>query len=144
MIEDNIALAKRFEGLSLVPYVCPAGYWTIGYGHLIGHLGSVVKPNPITLKQANDYLLQDVSMAEALVIKLIPVLARPNFDQKLVAIIDFEFNLGAGRLQSSTLRRRCIEQDWLSARREILKWCHGGGKLLPGLVARRHYESLLL
>jgi len=38
-----IELAKRFEGFHRVPkvdprrahpYICPAGYWTIGYGHL--------------------------------------------------------------------------------------------------------------
>ncbi|MFN3980161.1 MAG: lysozyme, partial [Caldilinea sp.] len=38
-----IELAKRFEGFHRVPkhdlgrahpYICPAGYWTVGFGHL--------------------------------------------------------------------------------------------------------------
>lgn len=33
----NIAMTllrrDNFEGLRLAPYLCPAGYWTIGYGN---------------------------------------------------------------------------------------------------------------
>ena len=28
----GIALIKEFEGFSAIPYQCPAGIWTIGYG----------------------------------------------------------------------------------------------------------------
>jgi len=33
--EAGLALIKKYEGLALKPYICPAGYPTIGYGHVI-------------------------------------------------------------------------------------------------------------
>jgi len=52
--------------------------------------------------------------------------------------------LGAGRLQTSTLRRRVNQMDWAGATLELRKWVHGGGRVLPGLVARRQAEIALL
>ncbi|TSE34577.1 Lysozyme RrrD [Tepidimonas fonticaldi] len=63
---------------------------------------------------------------------------------RLAAIVDFTFNLGAGRLQTSTLRRRVNQRDWTAAAAELRRWVYGGGKLLPGLVARREAEAALL
>ena len=60
------------------------------------------------------------------------------------AIVDFTFNLGAGRLQTSTLRRRVNQRDWTAAGQELRRWVYGGGKVLPGLVARRAAECALL
>jgi lysozyme len=62
----------------------------------------------------------------------------------LTAIVDFTFNLGAGRLRTSTLRRRINQLDWASAALELRKWVHGGGRVLPGLVARRQAEIALM
>jgi lysozyme len=58
----------------------------------------------------------------------------------IAAIVDFTFNLGAGRLQTSTLRRRINQMDWTGAALELRKWVHCGGRVLPGLVARRQAE----
>ena len=63
---------------------------------------------------------------------------------RLAAIVDFTFNLGAGRLQTSTLRRRINQRDWAAAATELRRWVYGGGKVLPGLVARRAAECALL
>ena len=63
---------------------------------------------------------------------------------RLAAIVDFTFNLGAGRLQASTLRRRVNQRDWSGAAQELRRWVYGGGKVLPGLVLRREAEVLLL
>lgn len=60
------------------------------------------------------------------------------------SIVDFTFNLGAGRLQTSTLRRRINQQDWSSAAKELRRWVYGGGKVLPGLVTRREADVALL
>ena len=65
-------------------------------------------------------------------------------DGRLAAIVDFTFNLGAGRLQTSTLRRRVNQRDWSGAAIELRRWVYGGGKVLPGLVARRRDEATLL
>lgn len=142
-----IELAKRFEGFHRVPkhdpnraypYICPAGYPTIGYGHLC-------KPDhpPITEAEAEIYLAQDLQAALAATLRYCPVLATEP-ENRLAAIVDFTFNLGAGRLQTSTLRRRVNQRDWTTAAAELRRWVYGGGKVLPGLVARRHAEGSLL
>jgi lysozyme len=62
----------------------------------------------------------------------------------LNALVDFCYNLGAGRLQTSTLRRKVNDADWDGARQQLKKWVRGGGRVLPGLVARREAEAALL
>ncbi|MDC7707262.1 lysozyme [Vogesella indigofera] len=142
-----IELVKRFEGFHRVPradpgrahpYICPAGYWTIGYGHLCDP-----KHQPITEAEAGVYLMRDLQTALAATLRYCPVLASEP-EGRLAAIMDFTFNLGAGRLQTSTLRRRVNQQDWSDAAVELARWVYGGGKVLPGLVARRAAESILL
>ena len=145
--EAAIALAKRFEGFHRVPkhdpgrahpYVCPAGYWTIGYGHLCDP-----KHPPITEAEAEIYLVRDLQTAVIAALRYCPVLGTEP-EGRLAAIVDFTFNLGAGRLQTSTLRRRINQRDWAVAATELRRWVYGGGKVLPGLVARRGAEVSLL
>ena len=49
-------------------------------------------------------------------------------DGRLAAIVDFTFNLGAGRLQASTVRRRVNQRDWAGAAQELRRWVYGGGR----------------
>lgn len=142
-----IDLAKRFEGFHRVPkndpgrahpYVCPAGYWTIGYGHLCDP-----KHPPITDAEAEIYLARDLQTALAATLRYCPVLATEP-EGRLAAIVDFTFNLGTGRLQTSTLRRRVNQRDWAAAAHELRRWVRGAGKILPGLVSRREAETVLL
>ena len=142
-----VELAKRFEGFCRVPksdpgraypYVCPAGFWTIGYGHLCD-----AKHLPITMEEGEAYLTADMEDALRATLRFCPVLATEP-EGRLAAIVDFTFNLGAGRLQTSTLRRRINKTDWAGAALELRKWVHGGGRVLPGLVARRQAEIALL
>ena len=56
----------------------------------------------------------------------------------------FTFNLGGGRLQTSTLRRRINQRDWSAAAVELARWVYGAGRVLPGLVTRRKAEERLL
>ena len=143
-----IELAKRFEGferkvkrgteITAIPYVCPAGFWTIGYGHLC----DATHP-PITEGEAEIYLALDLQTALVATLRCCPVLATEP-EGRLAAIVDFTFNLGAGRLQTSTLRRRVNQRDWPAAGTELRRWVYGGGKVLPGLVARRSAEAALI
>ena len=142
-----IELAKRFEGFHRVPradpgrahpYICPAGYWTIGYGHLCEP-----KHPPITEAEAEVYLAHDLQTALAATLRYCPVLVTEP-EGRLSAIVDFTFNLGAGRLQVSTLRRRVNQRDWQGAAQELRRWVYGGGRVLPGLVLRREAELNLL
>lgn len=143
-----VELAKRFEGFHRVPkndplrrahpYICPAGFWTVGFGHLC-------KPDhpPITETEAEFYLAQDLMTALTATLRYCPVLATES-ESRLAAIVDFTFNLGAGRLQTSTLRRRINQREWSCAAQELRRWVYGGGQILPGLVARRDGEIRLL
>ncbi len=142
-----IDLAKRFEGFHRVPkhdphraypYICPAGYWTIGYGHLCDQSHPAITEN-----EAEGYLAQDLQTALRASLRYCPVLVTESAE-RLAAIVDFTFNLGAGRLQSSTLRRRINQRDWQAAAFELGRWVRGGGQILPGLVTRRLEESRLL
>lgn len=117
--QTAIDLAKRFEGFHRVPksdpgrahpYVCPARYWTIGYGHLCDP-----KHPPIT--EAEAYLAKDLKVALTATLRHCPVLATEP-EGRLAAIVDFTFNLGVGRLQTSTLRRRINQRDWADVAKE--------------------------
>ena len=146
--QSAIELAKRFEGfekrvkrgteIAAVPYVCPAGFWTIGYGHLCTQ-----DHPPITQDEAETYLARDLVKALSATLRYCPVLANEP-EGRLAAIVDFTFNLGAGRLQTSTLRRRVNQRDWVAAGQELRRWVYGGGKVLPGLVTRREAEVAFL
>jgi lysozyme len=64
--------------------------------------------------------------------------------RKCNAAVDFAYNLGVGRLQTSTLKRKINAQDWEGAKEQLMLWTRGGGKVLPGLLKRRQAECLLL
>lgn len=140
-----IDLCKQFEGLHrlkkdglVYPYICPAGYWTIGYGHLCDK-----NHRAITQQEAELYLIKDLQKSLDATLRYCPGLASES-SNKLAAIVDFTFNLGAGRLQMSTLRRRINQKDWDAAEKELMKWVYGGGRVLLGLVLRRKAEAELL
>jgi lysozyme len=142
-----IALAKRFEGFHRTrkpspglahPYLCPAGFWTIGYGHRCGSGHA-----PIDQSQAESYLAADLQTALTATLRYCPVLATEP-EGRLAAIVDFTFNLGARRLKASTLRRRVNQRDWDAAAHELNRWVYASGRVLPGLVIRRAAEAALI
>lgn len=131
------ALIRRFEGCKLMPYLCPAGVWTCGWGST----GRDVTPGqPWTQKYADQRM-----QADALKFARGTLLLCPGIPESaLSAIADFAYNLGLGRLRASTLRRRINEGDMQAAAKELMKWTRGGGRVLPGLVARRAAEAGML
>jgi lysozyme len=139
------ALCKQFEGFRSKPYLCPAGFPTIGYGTVYKPDGSKVTLTdpPISEEQAASWLRSELINNYMLgVLRASPILAQ--YPRALAAIADFAYNLGVPRYKSSTLRKRVDALDWNGANTEIRKWVMGGGKSLPGLVKRREAEALLL
>jgi len=134
-------LCRTFEGLRLEPYICPAGYPTIGYGTVNKPDGTKVTMSdpPITKETAEEWLIGElVSTYMAGVLRASPILlAYPNI---LGAITDFAYNLGVPRYRASTLRRRIDAEDWDAAKIELRRWNRGGGQILRGLVRRREAE----
>ena len=139
-MESLYALIRRFEGLRLKPYRCPAGIPTVGYGHT-GPEVTMQSP-PITPAIAETIMQQDAAAFLAASAKLSPVLLLHQ--NKHAAIADFCFNLGTTRYKASTLRRKVNAEDWGAAGDEVRKWVYGGGRKLPGLVLRREAERTLL
>lgn len=145
------ALCKRFEGFRSRPYLCPAGVPTIGYGSTYYADGRKVtlQDPPISEPDARALLLEELLHNYAPgVLRQCPVLLtlamNANDWGKLNAIVDFAYNLGVGRLQASTLKRKINAQDWEGAKEQLMLWVRGGGRILPGLVARRKAEMLLI
>jgi lysozyme len=64
--------------------------------------------------------------------------------RKCNAVVDFAYNLGTGRLQTSTLKRKINAQDWEGAAEQLMLWTKGGGRELLGLVKRRKAEKELI
>lgn len=150
-LELATELCRRFEGFCAKPYLCPAGVATIGYGSTYYPGGSKVtlQDEPVTEAQARAMLVHELLETYAPgVVRQCPVLltlALSTSDwRKLNAIVDFAYNLGVGRLQTSTLKRKINSQDWAGAAEQLALWVRGGGRVLPGLVARRKAEAQLL
>jgi lysozyme len=147
MMADAVALAaslcRPFEGLYLRPYLCPAAVATIGYGSTVYENGTQVTLHdaPITRERAEALLVLDLRVRRLpAVMKLCPTLETP---EQVASIMDFVYNLGVGRLQSSTLRKRILQKDWAVVPDELNKWVIGGGRRLNGLVKRRQAEAVL-
>jgi len=139
------SLCRKFEGLRLRPYICPAGYPTIGYGTVYKPDGTKVGLDhpPISKETAEEWLLTELQNNYLVgVLRASPILiTKPK---ALGALTDFAYNLGVARYRASTLRRKINEGNWEAARHELMRWTRGGGKVLPGLVKRRKAELAFL
>jgi lysozyme len=144
-VEIAASLCRPFEGLRLSPYICPAGYWTIGYGTVFKPDGSQVTKDdpPITKETAESWLAQELRTNYLPgVLRASPTLI--SNPRALGALTDFAYNLGVGRYRASTLKKRVDAQDWAGAKEQLALWVYGGGKVLPGLVRRRQAESVFI
>lgn len=131
MNSDVSALIRRLESLRLTAYRCPAGIWTIGYGHTQG----VVPGMTITADRAEELLRQDLAPIDA----AIPRTLAPNRRQALASFI---FNVGMGAWQRSSLRRLIADNpDNPSIRGQFMRWVYAGKRKLPGLENRRRIEA---
>lgn len=136
--QQGLDLIKKFEGFYPNTYICPAGYPTIGYGHLIKK-GETFN-FPISKEEAEELLKQDAQVAEKAVLRLITVpLTQGQFD----ALVSFTFNLGAGALQCSTLRQKVNRGQHHEVPVEFMRWVLAGGKKLNGLIKRRECEIII-
>ena len=136
--QNGIDLIKRFEGFSAKIYICPAGYPTIGYGH-------VVKAHEdfsagIDEALAEELLRQDAVIAERAVLRLINV---PLTDGQFDALVSFTYNLGGGALQRSSLRRKINREEHADVPEHFMRWVWAGGRKLKGLVRRREAEAMI-
>jgi len=138
------ALCRRFEGFRPRPYLCPAGVPTIGYGatHYESGARVTLTDPPITRERGEQLLCWHLTTVYLPAVRrLCPEIDTP---QRVAAILDFTFNLGAGNLSSSTLRRRVNAGRWDDVPTELRRWVRAGGRVLRGLVLRREAEVALI
>ena len=137
---EGLALIKRFEGFSPEIYICPGGWPTIGYGHVVREGERERFADSIDEATAEELLRRDVETAERAVLRFIRVpLENGQFD----ALSSFAFNLGAGALQRSTLRRKVNREEHAAVPAEFRRWVWAGGRKLKGLIRRRQAEAVL-
>lgn len=126
---------RKYEGLRLVAYVCPAGVLTIGYGHTGKDVTQGLR---ITEERAEALLMADLGIAQRAVQRLVKVPLTPHQE---AALIDFVFNLGAGSLETSTLLRKLNDGDYRAVPAQLKRWdkarVKGVMQPLRGLTLRR-------
>ncbi|MEL6841365.1 MAG: lysozyme [Pseudomonadota bacterium] len=141
----GLALIKHFEGWFPSLYDDPAGYCTIGYGHLIAkalcrNTDTSEFNNGLTKKQGETLLLKDTGSARRGVQSLVTVeLNAAQFG----ALTSFVFNVGRGNFASSTLLKHLNRGDYDGAAGQFHRWVRAGNKVLPGLQRRRGCEAAL-
>lgn len=135
---QGLALIRAFEGFSATLYRCPAGLPTIGYGHVVAD--AALYAGSISHVEAERLLAGDAALAAEAVGRLVMApLTQGQFD----ALVSFTFNLGAGKLQASTLRRVVNRGEHNAAPAQFRRWVYAAGRMLPGLVRRREAEIAL-
>lgn len=137
--KTGIDLIKKFEGLRLDAYRCPAGYLTAGYGHR----SNVTKDTVMTEEEAENLLKQDLKTFEQGLCKMLNAEELNVTQNQFDALISFAFNLGLSALAGSTLWRLFTHGDIQGAADEFPKWIYAGGKPLEGLKRRRQAEREL-
>jgi lysozyme len=135
------SLIKKYEGLRLKQYFCPANVSTIGYGTTLINGKPVPVGLVITLEQANEYLQHDLIKFESGVDVLVTsTINQYQFD----ALVSFAYNLGLGNLKSSTLLKKVnLNPNDKTIYNEFIKWNKAGGIILQGLANRRKEEAEL-
>lgn len=130
---EGISIIKESEGLRLKAYKCPAGVWTIGYGHT----GKDVKKGMvITEEKATDLLKSDISRIEKHVSSYNQIY---NFTRnEFSALVSFAYNIGSieGLTRNGTRTKEQIAN-------KMLEYCYSRGSKLIGLYIRRQKERKL-
>lgn len=134
-------LIKGWEGLRLTAYRCPAGVWTIGYGHT----GTDVRAGQrITPAQARALFESDLTAFESALTRELTRTGVTLTQNRYDALLSFAYNVGLSKLTDSTLWRKMeANPDDPGIATEFSRWIYGGGRKLPGLVKRRAKEAMI-
>lgn len=138
------ALCRRFEGFYPRPYLCPAGVPTIGYGATYYEDGTRVTLRDPAIDQARAEALLLWHLRQVYLPTVLALCPGVTDPERLAALIDFTFNLGAGNLRASTLRRKVNAGLWDEVPVQLMRWNKAGGRVLRGLTIRRKTEADLI
>lgn len=135
--DRGVELIAKYEGCRLEAYLCPAGVWTIGYGHTAG----VEKGQTLPSKDAAKALLkEDLKKYGGYVNECVRkgLVKFPLTQNQFDALTSFCYNCGNGSLRKLVTDRSAVE-----IAEKMLLYNKGGGKVLPGLTKRREEERAL-
>ena len=141
----GLDLIKHFEGLHLEAYYDPIGIPTIGYGHIQDvYMGQV-----ITKEQANEFLREDVEIAENAVNQYVTFTVPINQNQ-FDALVSLVYNVGShniftkhynnGYVSGSSLYNLLLQRLYDDASKRFEDFVKADGQVLNGLVRRRKAE----
>ena len=129
------ALIEHFEGLRLKAYKCPAGVWTIGYGHT----KDVKRGDTVTAQEADVLLMADLYETEEGVQKAVGL--AHTTENQFAAFVSLAFNIGVGAFKTTSVLRLHKDSRYEEAALAFKRWNKGGGKVLAGLTDRRKAEA---
>ena len=135
--DRGVELVAKYEGCRLEAYKCPAGVWTIGYGHTAG----VKEGDTLASEEAAKSLLkEDLAKYAGYVNACVKkgVIGFSLNQNQFDALTSFCYNCGNGSLEKLVNGR-----DAATVADKLLLYNKGGGKVLPGLVRRREEEREL-
>lgn len=136
-------LITHFEGLSLIPYLCPAQYWTIGYGSSTLADGTPVRKDSPPISQEEACVLLERHLL-ALQRDLRSFVTAPLTEAQEAALLSWQYNIGTGAARGSSLVRLLNEGRYAAAALQFVRWnkatLNGKLTILPGLVRRREIE----
>jgi len=135
--DKGVELIAKYEGCKLEAYKCPAGVWTIGYGHT----ANVKQGDKLSSQtEAKALLKEDLKKYGGYVNDCVKkgIISFPLTQNQFDALTSFCYNCGNGSLQ-----KLVADRDAATVAEKILQYNKGGGKVLPGLVKRREEERAL-
>lgn len=139
-LQPGIELIKKWEGLRLMPYLCPAGIPTIGYGHVMSTRERSGFAAGINEDTAEHLLMKDCDRFILAINRSVQV---PLSILQVSSLLSWTFNLGAGNLRSSTMLKKINAEEHGEVPYQIRRWNKCRGQVLDGLVARREDEAQL-
>lgn len=134
---NMLGALKGWEGLKTKAYKCPAGVWTIGYGHT----GNVSPGQTISEAQAEQYLKQDLSSFENEVTSMANSAGVKLTQGQYDALVSFSYNCGGPTLKESGILQMLKAGHIDEAANKMKQYNKGGGRVLQGLVNRRAQEA---
>lgn len=139
-MNKGIPIIRKYEGLKLNAYICPAGVPSIGWGSTFYENGSKVQMgDKITIDRADRLLFDIVQKFEISVRGLVKSSLNEN---QIGALTSFAFNVGVGALKKSILLKKVNKNpNDTTIRNEFMRWILVNGKKSNGLVARREAEA---
>jgi lysozyme len=136
-------LICKFEGLSLIPYLCSAKVPTIGYGNCYYPNGKKITMQDKAITKPEAFEMFKI-IADKFALK-VNELIKSNVNQnQFNACVSLSYNIGQKSFAKSTLLKKVnFNPEDLTIKNEFLKWNKAGGKEIKGLTNRREIESQL-